>query len=354
MQRTFDSHRALRYAVFAVLAAGVLALAAAAVNGRGDSDGEMAGTVAPDAGFEDGAGDLLAQIDNALGKPVDGSIARDDLATLNIDPKKQSAQESASGSGRNGSSGGAVAPSASPVASSPSTALASVDDRKIVQQATLKLQVKNVGDSFAEVGRIATAAGGFVGGSNFTNQGSDLQVATVTLRVPAARYQDVLGELRGLGAKVDAETSNASDVTEQYSDLSARLRNLEATDTQLLTLLGRANTIAEILQVQDRLNNVRSEIEQVKGRMQLFDKLSEMATIGVTLRPLAVPVSTGGNDGLGRVVSEAWDASLAFLGGIAGVLVTVVVFGWWLPLVAAPAYVAWRRLSRPAGGAAAS
>jgi hypothetical protein len=220
---------------------------------------------------------------------------------------------------------------------------ATIDDRKIVQTASMRLQVKEVGAGFEEVSRITAGAGGFVASSNFALQGEQ-SIASMTIRVPATRYHDVLSEIRGLGVKVESETSNASDVTEEYSDLAARLRTLEATELQLLGLLGRAGTINEILQVQDRLNSVRTQIEQVKGRQALLDKLSELATITVHLRPVAAAGigSSNGTD-LGAKVSEAWQDSLDFLAGIAGGVLTVVVFGWWLPVVLVPGFVALRR-----------
>jgi hypothetical protein len=179
----------------------------------------------------------------------------------------------------------------------------------------------------------------------------------MTIRVPADRYQAVLSDVRALGARVDSEASNASDVTEEYSDLGARLRNLEATEAQLLQFLGQAKNISEVLQVQDRLNAVRSEIERVKGRMALLDKLGDMATISVHLRPVvAVAKVDSGAPDLGVKVSDAWDSSIEFLAGIAGGVLTVLVFSWWLPLVAVPAYVIWARALRrlaPGAGAAA-
>ncbi len=222
------------------------------------------------------------------------------------------------------------------------------DDRKIVQTAALNLQVEEVGPSFEAVGRIATAAGGFVASSNFSFQG-EKQVASMTIRVPTTRYQDVLREVRALGAKVDSETSNASDVTEEYSDLAARARNLEATEGQLLLLLlGEATTINEILQVQDRLNGVRGEIERAKGRIALLDKLTELATVTVNLRPVVavVQVGEGGGVDLGAEVEEAWAASMAFLGGIAAGVVRVVIFAWWLPIVGLPLLLILQRWAR--------
>ncbi|HWO72045.1 MAG TPA: DUF4349 domain-containing protein [Dehalococcoidia bacterium] len=227
-------------------------------------------------------------------------------------------------------------------------ALLQDDGRKVVQTASLRLQVEEVGGAFEEVGRIATAAGGFVASSSFSYQGDD-QIAAVTVRVPATAYQNVLSDLRRLAKKVDSEDSKANDVTEQYTDLQSRLRNLEATEAQLLQLLARAQTVTDIITVQDRLSAVRGEIEQVKGRIQLIDRLSEMATITVHLRPVVAGAGGGGATGLGAEISEAWKDSLEFLEGVAAAVVSVVVFLWWLPILALPAALVAARLSRGSG-----
>jgi len=303
--------------------------------------GRPSGAPALSTDDADGVGnEVTVAIDNALGRPATVTIVATPSArpALSVDAAKASVAprplESAAGS--SATAGGGTLPDALP----------SQGDRKIVQTASVRLQVKEVGGSFEEVGRIATAAGGFVASSNFSLQGEQ-QIATATIRVPATRYQEVLSQVRALGVKVESETSNASDVTEEFSDLAARLRTLEATETQLLQFLGQAKNINEVLQVQDRLNSTRSQIEQVKGRIALLDKLSDLATLTVHLRPMvAVAKTHAGGPNLGAKVGEAWDDSLAFLGAIAGGVLTVVVFAWWLPIFAVPGYVALSRFMR--------
>ena len=130
-----------------------------------------------------------------------------------------------------------------------------VDERKIVRSAVLRAQVSNVADAFAQVGRMAVAAGGFVADASF-REDEKRQTATVTLRVPANRFDELLQQLRGVSTKIDSETAKANDVTGEYSDLGARLRALEAAEGQLLQLLAQARNVGEVLQVQDRLNTV--------------------------------------------------------------------------------------------------
>ena len=228
----------------------------------------------------------------------------------------------------------------------PAGTSSSIDDRKIVQTATLSMQVKDVAGVSDQVGLIAGSAGGFVAASKFSSSG-DQQLATVTIKVPADKYQDALSQVRKLGAKIDTDASNASDVTQEYTDLSAQLRNSQATEAQLLTFLGQAKNISEVLQVQDRLSSVRADIERTQGRINLLDKLSDMGTISVSLRPVAVPVkSTEPAQGFGAEVSAAWQHSLDFLGGIGTAVATVLVFSWWLLLLGLPALVIWQRWLR--------
>ena len=209
-------------------------------------------------------------------------------------------------------------------------------NRKIVQSTSVDIRVEEVGRDFQEIIRIANAAGGFVASSTFSNV-DDRQVADITIRVPSERYQDVLAQIRGMG-EVTTESSDANDVTEEYTDLQARLRTLEATERQYLELLGQANEISDILLVQDRLDFVRGQIEQVQGRINLLEHLTDLATITIHLRPLAgeAPLDDGGGLDPLQAAAGAWERSLDTLRGLATGVLVVAAFSWWLlpPLAA--------------------
>lgn len=240
-----------------------------------------------------------------------------------------------------------VAPAAPGEGGRPAPA-ALTDTRKIVRTASVDLRVEDVGNAFQQVDRIASGAGGFVADSSFSSRDAEHQSATVTVRVPADRYAAVLAELRELGVRVEAESSSANDVTADFTDLEARLRALEAAETQLLGFMARAANIDEVLQVQDRLNAVRVEIEQVQGQMNLLERLSDLATITVGLQPVTAARvdAPGGDTTIGEAVADAWESSLDFLEeGAVGVL-TVVVFSWWLVPLAVAGGLALRRFGR--------
>jgi hypothetical protein len=150
-----------------------------------------------------------------------------------------------------------------------------------------------------------------------------------------------LVRLRQLAVAVPYETTTARDVTEEYVDLEAQLRNLQATEAQYLTLLERAENVEEILKVQKELSTVRGQIEQIEGRMQYLEQTSETSLIEVTLQE---------TEGL----AEPWSASAAFQSavrgltafgrGLATVLIWVGIFCWaWVPPL-----VIWLRRRRRA------
>ena len=343
-------HKLIRTLGIAALILVALGGLGAALNNR-SSAASTHDTAITDIASPDGSDDVMNSIDQALGRQ--STTAQTNAPTLDkasppiaaVAPgaleSKSSAQYAAGSAGTTSSV--AAAPAAappSPTDGSSPDASTDLDDRKIVQTATLKLQVKDVGDSFQDVSRIATGAGGFVASSNFSLTSGDQQIAALTIRVPADRYQDVLTQLRATGAKVDSEASSSSDVTGEYTDLTSKLTTLQATQAQLLTLLGQAKTINDILQVQDRLNTNQAQIDQSKGRIALLDKLSDLATISVSHRPVVGrPQTPHSTTSLSAKAHEAWQNSLDFLGSIAGGILTVLIFAWWLPLIAIPAYL---------------
>ena len=244
-----------------------------------------------------------------------------------------------------------AAPAIPGAASAQSQQLPNILDRKIIQSTSVDIEVEEVGGSFQDIIRFAETAGGFVASSSFSNRDEE-QIADVTIRVPANQYQSVLANIRGMGT-VTTESSDANDVTEEYTDLQARLRTLSATEQRYLELLGQANTINEILTVQDRLDVVRGQIEQVLGRINLLEHLTDLATITVHLRPPAAVVEAPADDGGGvnplESASAAWETSLDALRVVAAVALVIVVFSWWLvPPLAALALVArWLLGRRP-------
>ena len=138
--------------------------------------------------------------------------------------------------------------------------------RKIIFTATLALTSEDVSGTFVAVEQVTRAAAGYVErssiGSKHGSDGVEHTSATITIRVPAERYNDAVNELRTLhGVDVVREESSSTEVTEEYTDLESRLSNLERSEAQYLVLLEDAKNIQEVLLVNERIDGVRLQID---------------------------------------------------------------------------------------------
>ncbi len=165
---------------------------------------------------------------------------------------------------------------------------AASSERMIVRNGSLSLVVESVATAAEEVGRIASEVGGFVVSSSLQGEGKTTS-AQVAIRVPVDRFDEVLSRLRKLAVRVAADSSVGQDVTQEYSDLQAQVRNLEAAETQLQRIMDRADRVEDVLQVYRELVSTRGQIEQAKGRMQYLERTAAMSSIMVDLRPASNP-----------------------------------------------------------------
>ena len=211
-------------------------------------------------------------------------------------------------------------------------------ERKIIRTGHITLEVEDVAGTIGQAAEVADELGGYVV-SSYKNENERGTSGSVTVRVPADKFDEAFGRLRQLAVKVPYENTESRDVTEEYVDLQARLHNLEATETQYLALLERAGTVEEMLDVQRALSDVRGQIEQIEGRIKYLERTSDMALIEVSLEET-------------KKLAERWNASdtfksavrglTTFWRGIATGLIWIGIFCWiWIPIL-----VIWLRRRR--------
>jgi hypothetical protein len=144
--------------------------------------------------------------------------------------------------------------------------------------------------------------------------------------VDAAQFDQALGELRRLAVEVRNESVRGEDVTAEFVDLDAQLKNLEAAEAQLQQILKQATKTEDVLNVYRELTSIRGQIEQIKGRMKYLSQSAALATISVNLIPdaLAQPVQTGGWQPAG-VAKTAVEALIAALQGLVNIAIWIII-----------------------------
>jgi molybdopterin converting factor small subunit len=159
---------------------------------------------------------------------------------------------------------------------------AATTDRMVIYNAYLTIVADNISTALKQITDLATNYGGFVVNSNIGEDQNRLY-AYISFRVLATHFDDTIQALHSLAVDVKAESTTGQDVTEDYTDLVSKLRNLEASETQLLELMKKAGSVEEILAVQKELVSTREDIEVIKGRMQYLEQSSNLALFTVNL-----------------------------------------------------------------------
>jgi hypothetical protein len=195
---------------------------------------------------------------------------------------------------------------------------------QIVKTASLSLGIAHgtFEDKVGEAHTVADSYAGFVVES-FASQGSGKRIAegSLVLRIPADSYDEALSRLRGLG-KVEHIEESGQDVSREFVDLNARIRQLRAVEAQLLELLQRADDVPAALAVQNQLSQVQLDLEQARGRLQYLNNRVAFATISVSMHELGAVAPKGG----GFSIVDAWaTAGAAFLTVVGWILVGIAV-----------------------------
>jgi Domain of unknown function (DUF4349) len=234
-----------------------------------------------------------------------------------------------------------------PQSASVSPSAIAQDERKLVRTSGFELVVKAPAEAAEEVRQLAERSGGYLVSSQV--QGFEANAsATVSVRVPVTQFEAVREQIRRLGLRVESDKIEAQDVTRDYVDRDSRLRNQRAQEQQYLQILKRATTVKDTLEVSNKLNEVRGQIEQQQAEFDALSKQIETVTITVELRSDAEDQVLGlhwrplyrikaamqdGLDGLGEYVASM--TSFAFL------LPTILL---WLITLVAGAAIGWRLL----------
>lgn len=223
-------------------------------------------------------------------------------------------------------------------------------DRQVARNGSISVEVEDVSAAMARVAGLASELHSeFVERSTLQGADKDAQ-AEVVLRVASSRLDAVLGSIRAMGT-VTAESVAAEDVTAQVVDIEARLHNERRVEIELLDLLDKRTDapLREVLDLRDKLREVRSEIERMQASRDRLSRLVSLSTLTVEIRmkpeePKEDPAESSFFKPLTEAVATSWHDGLSGLTASIAWLVRVAVGGllWWALIVGS--IIAWRRL----------
>jgi hypothetical protein len=236
-------------------------------------------------------------------------------------------------------------------------------NRKVTRNTAFDLVVRNPRAAAEAIHQLAVKFGGYLVSSQVS--GAQATSASVSIQVPAGRAEEARTEIRKLALRVESERTEAEDVTRQYVDTEARLRNLRATEQQYLQILKRAASVKDTLAVSEKLGEIRGEIEQLQAEFTTLSKRVETVTITVSLfadadvavfglhwRPLfrAKLALRDGVDALGDFAASMFQF-VVLLPAIALWIVTIIALaavGWKFLRWVAKNFFGWPKTPQPA------
>ena len=296
-----------------VAAAVAVAAVACEKGGSGGERGESKG-IAVHAPGRAGAADQSSETMNQVAEPA---IAAAPMALADT------------------SSVGAVseAPGQLPAAARDSAAVA-----MIIRTGSATIKVDSLEPAVVRLRGLAASVGGYVGNTSMQTGTDQLRSATVEIKVPAARWGQLVAGLKPIGTLESVE-ENAEDVGEEFVDVQARVANARRLEARLIELLAnRTGKLSDALQVERELARVREEIERYEGRMRYLRTRAAISTMTVTVHePAPVLGSHPGDNPIAQAFRDAWRifvGVIAFLISSLGIILPLGILAW----------LAWRLL----------
>ncbi len=174
------------------------------------------------------------------------------------------------------------------------------EGRVIVRTADLGINVDSVTESLDDISMVAVAAGGWVVSSVQSRQYS----GSISIRVPADRFDDVIEQLKDLAAKVNFVTTRSEDFTEEFTDVTARSLTLKDTLEALRTLYDRAFSVEDAITIQKEITDIQSDLEALEARLNFLSQSSAFSFISVALESVPIELAIDAGDDIAAAVGH--------------------------------------------------
>ncbi|MFA6948971.1 MAG: DUF4349 domain-containing protein [Eubacteriales bacterium] len=207
-----------------------------------------------------------------------------------------------------------TSPTANAASGSAGTASEVTSQRKIVRSVDLSLETKQFDDAVSALTSKVNALGGYTENSDIAGTSIDMyaneRFASFTFRIPSDTLDLFITDVGGL-CNIVSKSENASDITDTYYDTQARLDSLLTQEKRLLEMLDGASDLEYMLKLEDKLSEVRYQIESYYSTLNRYDSYVSLSTVSINLsevleyQPATVKPATFG-ERISKAFTESW------------------------------------------------
>lgn len=199
-------------------------------------------------------------------------------------------------------------------------------EKKIIKTANISFGVSDYKKSKANITKIISEQKAYIASENENNTSYNIS-NTIIIRVPAENFEELLSELEGVAEDFESKSISTNDVTEEFVDITTRLKNKKKVEAQYNELLKKARTIAEILEVNEHIRRLREEIEAKEGRLKYLRNQVGLSTITLYMHEDYDTISYGFFHKVSEALGGGWQGFLGFLIGLLYIWPLLIILG---------------------------
>jgi len=186
--------------------------------------------------------------------------------------------------------------------------------KKIIKDGNMSIQVSNVSKARASIGSILKKCNGYIASESLSNETWNTSI-TFKIRVPAQNFDVMITDIENGGGKILSKSINARDVTSEFIDTEIRLANKRKVNERYTELLKKANTVKDILEIEENIRKLEEEIESTEGKLKYLNDQVDFSTLDLTITQERTTgtYSPGFMNKLWESVRSGWEGLIGFI-----------------------------------------
>lgn len=229
--------------------------------------------------------------------------------------------------------------------SSPSAKTTTEVSKKIIKEGDINFETNDVKQTRNSIYNALSKLGGYISEESETNSSDyNRKEYNLKIRIPAKSFDQFLNGVTAVAEKIDSKNIRIKDVTAEYIDITTQLSNKKKLEERYLELVKKANRMADLLEIENKLTEIRTDIESTQGRLNYLVKQVEYSSLDITFYTKKIAVQDNGNTfgyRLRSALADGWVVLGGLFFGFIQLWPIWILFGIFIYLIRR-----WRRKRR--------